>query len=60
MRLDMGDNIPDPPIREDRGAGRATAGVDDIGARPEQGLRFFIMTEPEALAAGKRAAGRTN
>lgn len=35
-----------------------TAGVDDIGARIEQGFRFFIVTEPEAIAVGRAAAGR--
>ena len=35
-----------------------TAGVDDIGTRIEQGFRFFIVTEPEAIAVGRAAAGR--
>lgn len=37
-----------------------TAGVDDIEARIEQGFRFFIVTEPEAIAVGRTAAGREN
>ena len=35
-----------------------TAGVDDIGERLEQGFRLIIVTQPEALAVGLRAAGR--
>ena len=35
-----------------------TAGVDDIGTRIEQGFRFFIVTEPGAIAVGREAAGR--
>jgi 2-keto-3-deoxy-L-rhamnonate aldolase RhmA len=35
-----------------------TAGVDDIAERLDQGFRVFIVTQPEALAVGKRAAGR--
>lgn len=35
-----------------------TAGVDDIGTRIEQGFRFFIVTEPEAIDVGRAAAGR--
>jgi hypothetical protein len=35
-----------------------TAGVDDIGTRIEQGFRFFIVTQPEAIAVGRAAAGR--
>ena len=35
-----------------------TAGVDDIGERLEQGFRLIIVTQPEALAVGRRAAGR--
>ncbi len=35
-----------------------TAGPDDIAARIEQGFRVFIVTSPEALAVGHRAAGR--
>lgn len=37
-----------------------TAGVDDIGTRIAQGFRFFIVTEPEAIAVGRAAAGREN
>jgi len=36
-----------------------TAGVDDIGDRLEQGFGMIIVTEPEAVAAGMAAAGRT-
>lgn len=36
-----------------------TAGVDDIALRLEQGFRVIIVTEPEALAVGLRASGRT-
>ena len=35
-----------------------TAGVDDIGERLEQGFRLIIVTQPEALAAGRAASGR--
>ncbi|HWP38123.1 MAG TPA: aldolase/citrate lyase family protein [Gemmatimonadales bacterium] len=35
-----------------------TAGVDDIAARLAQGFRVIIVTQAEALAVGKRAAGR--
>lgn len=35
-----------------------TAGVDDIGERLEQGFGMIIVTEPEAVAVGKAAAGR--
>ncbi len=35
-----------------------TAGPDDIAERIEQGFRVFIVTSPEALAVGHRAAGR--
>ncbi|MFV1988091.1 MAG: aldolase/citrate lyase family protein [Gemmatimonadota bacterium] len=35
-----------------------TAGVDDIGERIEQGFRVFIVTQAEALAVGRSAAGR--
>lgn len=35
-----------------------TAGVDDIAERLEQGFRLIIVTEPEALAVGRQAAGR--
>lgn len=35
-----------------------TAGVDDIAERLEQGFRVIIVTEPEAIAVGLRAAGR--
>lgn len=35
-----------------------TAGVDDIATRIEQGFRFFIVTEPGAIAVGRQAAGR--
>ena len=37
-----------------------TAGVDDIGTRIEQGFRFFIVTEPDAIPVGRAAAGREN
>jgi 2-keto-3-deoxy-L-rhamnonate aldolase RhmA len=37
-----------------------TAGVDDIEARIEQGFRFFIVTQPEAIAVGRAASGRGN
>lgn len=36
-----------------------TAGVDDIGERLAQGFRLIIVTQPEALAVGLAAAGRT-
>lgn len=36
-----------------------TAGVDDIGDRLEQGFGMIIVTEPEAVAVGMAAAGRT-
>lgn len=36
-----------------------TAGVDDIGERLEQGFGMIIVTEPEAVAVGMAAAGRT-
>ncbi len=35
-----------------------TAGVDDIGERIEQGFRFFIVRDPEAVEVGLAAAGR--
>ena len=35
-----------------------TAGVDDIGTRLDQGFRVIIVTQEEALAAGRRHAGR--
>jgi len=35
-----------------------TAGADDVAARIEQGFRFFIMTDPAAVAVGRAAAGR--
>lgn len=35
-----------------------TAGVDDIAERLTQGFRVIIVTQPEALGVGKRAAGR--
>ena len=35
-----------------------TAGVDDIGDRIEQGFRMFIVSDPEAVTAGRAAAGR--
>ncbi len=35
-----------------------TAGVEDIGERIDQGFRFFIVTQPAALAAGLSHAGR--
>ncbi len=37
-----------------------TAGVDDIAERLEQGFRVIIVTQPEALAVGREAAGRTD
>jgi len=37
-----------------------TAGVDDIAQRLEQGFRVIIVTQPEALAAGRTAAGRSD
>lgn len=36
-----------------------TAGVDDIAERLEQGFRVIIVTQPEALAVGLQAAGRS-
>ena len=36
-----------------------TAGVDDIAGRLEQGFRVIIVTQPEALAVGREASGRT-
>ena len=35
-----------------------TAGPDDIAKRLEQGFRVIIVTNPEALPVGRRAAGR--
>jgi len=35
-----------------------TAGVEDIAERLTQGFRVIIVTQPEALLVGKRAAGR--
>ena len=35
-----------------------TAGVDDIAERLDQGFRFIIVTQPEALAVGMAHAGR--
>lgn len=35
-----------------------TAGVDDIAARLAEGWGMIIVTEPEAVAVGKAAAGR--
>ena len=35
-----------------------TAGPDDIAERLEQGFRMIIVTSPDALAVGRRAAGR--
>jgi 4-hydroxy-2-oxoheptanedioate aldolase len=35
-----------------------TAGVEDIGERLDQGFGMIIVTEPEAVAVGKAAAGR--
>jgi hypothetical protein len=32
--------------------------VDDIAERLTQGFRVIIVTQPEALVVGKRAAGR--
>ena len=37
-----------------------TAGVDDIAERIAQGFRVIILTDPDALPIGRRAAGRTN
>ncbi|MEC7768183.1 MAG: aldolase/citrate lyase family protein [Acidobacteriota bacterium] len=37
-----------------------TAGVDDIAERITQGFRVIILTDSQALAVGRRAAGRTN
>ena len=36
-----------------------TAGVDDIAERLEQGFGMIIVTEPEAVAVGLEAAGRS-
>lgn len=36
-----------------------TAGVEDIAERLEQGFRVFIVSDPEAVAAGRAAAGRS-
>jgi 2-keto-3-deoxy-L-rhamnonate aldolase RhmA len=36
-----------------------TAGVDDIADRLEQGFGMIIVTEPEAVAVGLEAAGRS-
>ena len=36
-----------------------TAGVDDIADRLEQGFGMIIVTEPEAVAVGLAAAGRS-
>ena len=35
-----------------------TAGVEDIAKRLQQGFRVIIVTQPEALAVGREAAGR--
>lgn len=35
-----------------------TAGPEDIGKRLDEGFRFFIVTRPEAIAAGRQHAGR--
>lgn len=35
-----------------------TAGVDDIAERIRQGFRVFIVTEADAIAVGRTAAGR--
>lgn len=35
-----------------------TAGVDDIEKRLDEGFRVFILSDREALAVGRRAAGR--
>jgi 2-keto-3-deoxy-L-rhamnonate aldolase RhmA len=35
-----------------------TAGVDDIVQRIEEGFRFFIVTQAEAITIGREAAGR--
>ncbi len=37
-----------------------TAGVDDIAERIAQGFRVIILTDPDALPIGRRAAGRGN
>ena len=36
-----------------------TAGPDDIAKRLEQGFRVIIVTQPEALTVGRKAAGRS-
>jgi 2-keto-3-deoxy-L-rhamnonate aldolase RhmA len=36
-----------------------TAGPDDIADRLAQGFRVIIVTQPEALAVGRKAAGRS-
>ena len=35
-----------------------TAGAEDIAGRLEEGWGMIIVTEPEAVAVGRRAAGR--
>ena len=35
-----------------------TAGTDDVAERIAQGFRMFIVNDPEAVAAGRAAAGR--
>ena len=35
-----------------------TAGVNDIAERIEQGFRFFIVTQADAITVGREAAGR--
>jgi 4-hydroxy-2-oxoheptanedioate aldolase len=37
-----------------------TAGETDIAGRLAQGFRVIIVTRPEALSVGRKAAGRTN
>jgi 2-keto-3-deoxy-L-rhamnonate aldolase RhmA len=37
-----------------------TAGVADIAERLDQGFRMIIVSDPEAVAVGKEAAGRTD
>ena len=35
-----------------------TLNMNDIAERLEQGFRMIIVTSPDAIAVGKRAAGR--
>ena len=37
-----------------------TAGVDDIGDRLAEGFRVIIVTDPAAVAVGRRVAGRSD